>query len=59
MGSGHVFVVLGAHHKGVDSNEWLPLQCKVCMNIKDVYSDKNEIIHFSHVKIGFVLTSTI
>ena len=41
VGNGHVFVVLGAHVKRVfDSYQWFPLQCKLCMNINDVYHGK-------------------
>ena len=58
MGSGHGFVVLGAHHKVVDSNQWSPLQYIVYMDIKDVCDGKSETIYYANVKIGFVLILT-
>ena len=45
--------------EGVDSNQWLPLQCKHCMNIKDVYSGKSDVYSYVHVEMAFVLASTI
>ena len=45
--------------KGVDSNQWLQLQCKLCMNIRDVYFDKSKTFFGVHLDMAFVLTSTI
>ena len=45
--------------EGVDSNQQLPLQCKLCMNFKDVYFGKVEMCSYVHVELAFVLTSTV
>ena len=54
VASGHIFVVVG-----VDSNQYAPLLCKLCMNIKNIYSGKSEIYFDVHVKMAFVLTLTV
>ena len=59
MGSGNVFVMFGSSCEGVDSNQCLPLQCKLCMNIKDIYFGKSDFFLDVHAKMVFVLTSTI
>ena len=53
------FCCVGSSCESVDSNQWLPLQCKLCMNINDVYFGKSETSFDVHVKVAFVLTSTI
>ena len=35
-----LFGCVGSSCEGVDSNEWLPLHCKLCSNINDVYFGK-------------------
>ena len=59
LGSGHVFLVLGAHVKVLTLINELALQCKLYMNINDVYSCKSEITFYVHVNIVFVLTLTV
>ena len=54
---GHVVVTLGCSCEDVDSNQWLPIQCKLCININDVYFDKSEFLKKNvHVEMAFVLT---
>ena len=43
---------VGSSCEGVGFNQWLPLQCKCCMNIKDVHFGKSEIFDDVHVKNG-------
>ncbi len=60
VGSGHVLLCREVMHEGVDSNQSLPLQCKLCMNINDVYFDKSDLfIPNLHQTMAFVLTSTV
>ena len=42
---------------GVDYNQWLPLQHKLCMNLNDDYVGNNEMFYDVNVKLAFVLTS--
>ena len=44
------FCCVGSSSEGVSSNQWLPLQCKLCMNINDVCYDNNEIYSDAHLK---------
>ena len=37
MGIGHVLCCVGGSCEGVDSNQWVPLQCKYCMIVDNVY----------------------
>ena len=53
------FCCVGSLCEGVDSNQWLPLPCKFCMNNGDIYFGKSEIILDVRVKTAFVLTSSI
>lgn len=55
------FCCVGHSCEGVqlDSSQWLPLQCKLCLNNNDVNFDKNEIFLNVHVKTAFVLTSIV
>ena len=39
--------------KGVDSNQCLPLQCKLCMKIKDGCFGKSDVYFDVHVKMAF------
>ena len=44
---------------GCDSNECLPLQCKLCMNIKNIYFGKSGFFLGCSCKMVVVLTSTV
>ena len=43
---------------GVDSNQWLPLQCEHWMNIDDFYSGKSESFFDTHARTTIMLTLT-
>ena len=38
-----MYLSIGGSFEGVDSNQWLLLQCKLCMNTNDVYFVKSGI----------------
>ena len=50
------FCCVGSSCEGVDSNQFLPLQCKLCINIKVAYLERVKYLFYVHVKITFVLT---
>jgi hypothetical protein len=52
------FGCVGSPCESVDSNQWLPLQCKLCMNINDVNFGRSNLFYV-HVKMAFVLTLTV
>ena len=37
-----MFCGIASLHEGVDSNLWLPLQCKLCLNINGLYYGKRD-----------------
>ena len=49
------FCCVGWLCEGVDTNQRLPLQCKLCMNIKDVYFGD---FLYAHMRTTSVLTFT-
>jgi len=49
------FRCVGCSCEGVDCSQWLPLQCKLCMNIDNVYLCKNDYFYI-HVKMACVLS---
>ena len=53
------FCCVWSSYEGTNSNQWLPFQCKLYMNIKDVYFGKSDFFlgkNYVHVKRAFVLT---
>ena len=59
VGSGHLFCCVMSSCEGGDSNQWLPLQCKLCMNFDDVYFGNNKMFFEVHVQMTFVFISTL
>ena len=55
-----MFCYVGSSCEGVDTNRWLSLQHKLCMNIDDAYFGKSEIyFDVMNVKTTFVLIMTV
>ena len=58
MGSGHVFVVLGADVRVLTSTDSCHVNTIFCINIKDACFHKTEMFFDVDIKMVFVLTST-
>lgn len=58
MESVYVLLLFGGSSKGVDFDQWLPLQCKLCMNFDDVHFNNIKIHFHVHVKVAFVFILT-
>ena len=50
-----MFRWVGSSCEDVDSNRWLPFQCKLCINIYDVILIIMKILLYVHVNTAFVL----
>lgn len=59
MGSSHVFVVLRAHTRVLTPIKWLPLWCKLRLNINGVILGRSETFCDVQVKLSFMLTSIV
>lgn len=52
-------LLLRAHVRVFQSNQWLSLQCKICLTINNIYLGKSESSFDVYVNMVFVLTLTI